>query len=110
MNVLASPLHAIDRLWNTLDNTTIANVFGLGVTRGNPQQKDFELDPDTGFMLPHPLPKLPSGFQLWEYALAQARESVSLGLDESDSTVSKREASRKWREEVSSVSTFQAEP
>jgi indoleamine 2,3-dioxygenase len=54
-----------------------------------------------------PLARLPATFDLWEDALDAVNRPngvLSLGEDMSDQAVSKRESSRKWRENIASVS------
>ena len=67
-------------------------------------QIDFDVDPNTGFFPPQPLPKLPEPFSLWEQAMADAQGRLSLGDDESPEAISKRPAGERWRARVRSVS------
>ncbi|GJJ12349.1 hypothetical protein Clacol_006590 [Clathrus columnatus] len=59
---------------------------------------DFDIDPTTGFMPNKPLPnRLPKLFKPWEEALASAPFLLSLGDDNDDEALAKRESSRLWR-------------
>jgi indoleamine 2,3-dioxygenase len=66
--------------------------------------KDFDVDHNTGFFPPEPLPSLPSAFSLWEDALVEAQETLSLGEDEAEEAKAKRPAGEQWRAKIQSVS------
>jgi indoleamine 2,3-dioxygenase len=65
---------------------------------------NFDVDVASGFFPRHPLPRLSNTFEIWEKALAQATETLSLGEDESESALEKRLNGEVWRNNVKSVS------
>lgn len=68
---------------------------------------DFDLDPSTGFLPDKPpLERLPSDFDLWEIALASARDALSLGEDQSGEAIARRDSSRHWRSQLQNVLLF----
>lgn len=69
-------------------------------------QIDFDVDPNTGFFPPQPLPKLPEPFGPWEQALLDAQGKLGLGDDESPEAISKRRGGEQWRARVRAVSSF----
>ena len=66
---------------------------------------DFDVDIETGFFPRQPLPRLQKPFDIWETALAEAPEILSLGEDSSDGAVEKRRGGEMWRQRVKLVST-----
>ena len=64
---------------------------------------DFDIDVETGFIPPRPLPRLEGPFNIWETALAVAPEVLGLGDDESEVGIERREGGSAWRETVRSV-------
>jgi indoleamine 2,3-dioxygenase len=63
----------------------------------------FDISPETGFFPPRPLPKLEEPFDIWETALAEAPEILSLGDDETEAAVERQNEGNAWRERVKSV-------
>ncbi|KAL1746274.1 Indoleamine 2,3-dioxygenase [Schizophyllum fasciatum] len=61
---------------------------------------DFDVSESTGFMPPRPLPKLQGRYGLWEAALRDAADSVSLGSDEAEEATQKRESGSTWRKAI----------
>jgi indoleamine 2,3-dioxygenase len=71
------------------------------------QLHDFDMNSSTGFLPDRPpLDRLPPDFDLWELALASARDSLSLGEDESPEAITRRESSRRWRSQLRNVGGF----
>lgn len=64
---------------------------------------DYDVDPATGCFPPEPLPQLPAPFTLWEVALVEAQQVLSLGEDEGDEALEKRPGGELWRSQVRSV-------
>ncbi|GJE87124.1 indoleamine 2,3-dioxygenase [Phanerochaete sordida] len=65
-------------------------------------QVDFDVDPNTGFFPPQPLPRLSGPFDIWERALVDAQEALSLGDDESPDGLYRRPTGERWRAAVRS--------
>ncbi|CAE6422792.1 unnamed protein product [Rhizoctonia solani] len=69
--------------------------------------EDYDVDMESGFLPKEPpLARLPTTFDLWEDALDAVNRPngvLSLGEDMSDEALSKRESSRKWRENIASA-------
>ena len=83
-----------------------AVIKSFGAERYHPKpNEDFQISRETGFLPPKPLERLPPAFELWERALADANDTLSLGEDDSEEAVSKREASEQWRQRLREVST-----
>lgn len=103
MSTFTTPLN----LMNFLGGVDVRQIArSLSGSLAQDQQfcpKDFDVDHDTGFFPPEPLPKLPSAFSIWEDALIEAQETLSLGEDESDEAKAKRPAGSQWREQIRSV-------
>jgi indoleamine 2,3-dioxygenase len=69
-------------------------------------QRDFDIDPTTGFLPSKPLPHLTGEYSLWEQALSDGLETVKLGEDTSDEAIASRDAAEKWRAAIVSVSAY----
>lgn len=64
----------------------------------------FDVDPVTGFMPSKPLPsRLPNLFDPWEEALSSAPLLLSLGDDNDEEALARRESSRLWRLQLANV-------
>lgn len=105
MSTISSPLHLMNLL-STVDVRQIARSLTGSLTR-TPEfcPQDFDVDHDTGFFPPEPLPTLPEVFSRWEDALIEAQEILSLGEDESDEAKAKRADGERWRANIRSVSS-----
>ena len=80
-------------------------VKSLGAERHRPKSNsEFQISRETGFLPPAPLERLPPAFELWERALADANDTLSLGEDDSEEAISRREASEQWRQRLREVS------
>lgn len=64
---------------------------------------DFDISNDTGFLPSEPLQRLPPAFEFWERALAEASSSLTLGNDESEDGIAKREDGQRWRNRIREV-------
>ena len=64
---------------------------------------DFDIHDDTGFMPSKPLPSLPPKYHMWERALSQACDVLTLGDDESEEALARRDKGDEWRLTIRSV-------
>ncbi|KAI3619349.1 hypothetical protein WG66_012755 [Moniliophthora roreri] len=64
-------------------------------------QRDFDIDPITGFVPSKPLPRLSAEYELWEQALLDGLDNIKLGEDTSDQAIAARPAAERWRSTVS---------
>ncbi|KAF7295518.1 hypothetical protein MIND_01091800 [Mycena indigotica] len=64
---------------------------------------DFDVDViESGFFPRQPLPRLPHAFSVWEQALTDAPDQLSLYEDESEAATAKRVSGESWRAQVRS--------
>lgn len=63
----------------------------------------FDIDPLTGFFPSKPLHRLSGQYSIWEVALDNARGKLSLGEDESEQAVAKRQFGEQWRADIGAV-------
>ncbi|KAJ6531239.1 Indoleamine 2,3-dioxygenase-domain-containing protein [Mycena capillaripes] len=92
----------------SLLQSTIAN--SRRTVEKRPSPIDFDVDINTGFFPRQPLPRLRGAFAVWEVALTEAGEKLSLGEDESEEALSKRAAGELWRSQVLSWPVIDTEP
>lgn len=104
MNVIPSPIHLFDRARSTFDMPTIGRTLYGGSSRGGTRPQDFDVDPQTAFFPPKPLPHLPTEFSIWEQTLASAADAVRLSENQSPAALAKRADGERWRARVRSVS------
>ena len=104
MNVIPSPIHLLDRARSSFDMPTIGRAIYGGSARGGTRPQDFDVDPQTAFFPPKPLPTLPSQFAIWEQTLAGAPDAVRLSGNQSPAALEKRPDGERWRAKVRSVS------
>lgn len=101
-NFLPSPAQA----WRLTMSALNASVLGprRSISGGNPTPTDFDvhINAGTGFFPPRPLPRLPAAFEIWETALNEATQSLTLG--DNDWDASKTKAGEQWRKKIASVS------
>ncbi|KAK7694059.1 hypothetical protein QCA50_003635 [Cerrena zonata] len=102
MNVIPSPIHLLDRARSTFDMPTIGRAIYGGTPRGGTRPQDFDVNPQTAFFPPKPLPHLPAEFSIWEEALANAPDAVRLSENQSPAALAKRADSERWRAGVRS--------
>src|SRR5258707_3911649 len=69
----------------------------------NLSSTSFDIDPNTGFFPPNPLPRLRGSYTLWENALDAARGNLSLGEDNSEDALVKRPFGQQWRYTIAAV-------
>lgn len=101
VDLLPSP-HQYFSLAVSLLQSTVANARRPIEKR--PCPVDFDVDVNSGFFPRQPLPHLCGAFAIWEVALTEAGEKLSLGEDDSEEALSKRATGELWRSEVLSVS------
>lgn len=100
INFIPSPPQAL-RLTISLLNSSILGQYRTTAPTHNPADYDVHLNTETGFLPPKPVPHLPAYFDIWENALEDAQESVTLGEHELDP---ERVASAAaWRSRITSV-------
>lgn len=87
----------------TLLQSTVDNYARKPVPRRR-APVDFDVDVNTGFFPRSPLPHLSGAFEVWETALRDAGEKLSLGEDDSEAALSMRGTGELWRSQVLSVS------
>lgn len=104
INLLPSPPQVLRLALSLLNSTVIGNHRRACDGRSAPI--DLDVDDETGFFPRKPLPRLPKTFEIWENALTEAAGALSLGEDDSEEAVGKREAGEKWRAVVRSVSCY----
>jgi hypothetical protein len=106
INILPSPPHFFRlffRLAFSLFNSTVnANHRRAIVDRRS--HFDFDIDGETGFFPRRPLPHLPQPFEIWEEAFAKAQKTLSLGEDDCEEAVEKRDLGEAWRSNIVMVS------
>ena len=105
VNVLQTPpifFRLFVKLALSLFNSTI-NLSHSKLVHGRPTPSAFDVDARTGFFPPRPLPRLPSGYTIWEAALREASGNLSLGEDESEDALEKRPFGDQWRANIASV-------
>jgi indoleamine 2,3-dioxygenase len=105
VNVLQTPpifFRLFVKLALSLFNSTI-NLSHSKLVLARPTPSSFDIDARTGFFPPRPLPRLPSGYAIWEAALRDANGNLSLGEDESEDALEKRPFGDQWRANIASV-------
>lgn len=100
-HILPSPSGIQYALLSTLGAILSRYRSTSGVLR---PQKDFDIDPITGFVPPQPLPRLPAEYKLWEDALSEAPDVLRLSNDTSDEALTLRAEGEAWRSNIRSVS------
>ncbi|KAF8205721.1 Indoleamine 2,3-dioxygenase [Mycena galopus ATCC 62051] len=95
---------AVSLLQSTLDN------YARRPAQKCPTQVDFDVDANTGFFPRSPLTPLCGAFAVWEAALDEAAEKLSLGEDGSEVAISKRVTGELWRSQVLSWPVIDTEP
>ncbi|KAJ6502079.1 Indoleamine 2,3-dioxygenase [Mycena sanguinolenta] len=85
---------AVSLLQSALDNYTHRPA------QKRPLQVDYDVDAHTGFFPRSPLTPLSGAFGVWEAALSDAAEKLSLGEDDSEAAMSKRVTGELWRSQV----------
>ena len=110
LNILDTPPTFFNiLLFNILVKFTLsffASLFALRSPKPQQHMASFDIDPRTGFFPPKPLPTLSGLFAIWEDALNDARDNLSLGEDDSDQAVAKRPFGEHWRTRIAEVCFF----
>jgi len=102
IDLLPSPLRIInDALW--VMQSLRSSGRPTPETRPTPADFDVNLQTNTGFFPPRPLPKLPEPFDAWEDALSQAQDVLKLGEDLPEDHVTERAIGERWRCQIRSV-------
>ncbi|KAL1757496.1 Indoleamine 2,3-dioxygenase [Schizophyllum commune] len=92
------PYTVCSQLWATMSALT-----GYGRPCFAPRNlPEFDIDGETGFVPPRPLPKLQGEYQIWEDTLRDAAGRLSLGCDDSEEAISRRAYGKSWRQKVDS--------
>lgn len=58
---------------------------------------DFDVDSETGFVPPRPLPRMQGDHKIWEDTLRDAAGKIGLGNDESEEGLARRAYGKSWR-------------
>lgn len=104
VDLLPSPFHLLnDALW-VLQSLRASGRVSPEV-HPIPADFDVNIQTDTGFFPPQPLPKLQKPFNVWEDALSQAQDVLKLGEDLVGDHSSERAEGELWREQIRSVSS-----
>lgn len=106
INLLPSPPHFF-RLFFRLALSLFTSTVNANYRRTIVDRRshiEFDIDTETGFFPKHPLPLLPEAFEAWERALTEANGNLSLGEDDSEEAVSKRQFGEEWRHKIRTVS------
>ncbi|CAK5278992.1 unnamed protein product [Mycena citricolor] len=69
---------------------------------------DYDIDEETGFLPPLPLPHLTGDYTFWEIALTEAETEVFLWDDDSEDAMEKRVSSEAWRSKISAWPVVEA--
>lgn len=102
LTLLPSPREILRLTLSMLSSTVIHNHHRKALERRS-AAIDYDVDAETGFFPRHGLPRLPNTFHMWEAALAEARDALGLGDDDSDEAVDKRCGGEVWRANIRSV-------
>lgn len=103
VDLLPSPLHIVnDALW-VLQSLRASRRVSPEV-QPVPADFDVNIQTNTGFFPPQPLPKLQKPFDVWEDALSQAQNVLKLGEDLLGDDSKERTEGELWREQIRSVS------
>lgn len=73
-----------------------------GIPRALPNAH-FDIDIENGFLPSEAIGRLPTTFDFWERALSEAGEVLSLGEDDTDDGLSRRDAGERWRQRLREV-------
>ncbi|KAG6851295.1 hypothetical protein H0H93_011731 [Arthromyces matolae] len=103
VNVFPSPPHFFKlflRLAMSLLHSSLNTTRRHALHESHFSQADFDINSNSGFFPPHQLKRLPNAFDIWENALLEANEKLSLGDDERDGAIAKRALGEAWRSTV----------
>src|ERR1700720_1453320 len=99
---LLSPPQVLRLAMSLLSTSVLGRRCSVAEVHPSPAEFDVNIQTDTGFFPPRPLPRLPAAFGIWETALEEAKRSLVLGDNDWDE--SKIRAGERWRENIASVS------
>jgi len=85
--------------------TSLVNANYRRPILGRRSHIEFDINTETGFFPPRPLPRLRDAFSIWEQALADANDSLALGSDVRQEATSKRHLGEVWRRKIRTVSS-----
>ncbi|KAF8623472.1 hypothetical protein AX15_006256 [Amanita polypyramis BW_CC] len=68
-----------------------------------PSLVDFDVDLRAGFFPPRPFPRLTGAYDLWEAALDQACQNLSLGSDTRPEALAKHDFGSRWRRDIAAL-------
>lgn len=108
INILPSPPHFF-RLFFRLATSLLHSTLSTSRRRSLEQrilQTDFDINSDSGFFPPQRLKRLQDAFDIWEDALAEASDKLTLGDDDRDEAIVKRPLGEAWRAAVKGVGGF----
>ncbi|KAG8217683.1 Indoleamine 2,3-dioxygenase [Butyriboletus roseoflavus] len=108
VDLLPSPLHMLnDALW--ILQSLQASRRASPEVQPVPADFDVNLQTNTGFFPPQPLPKLQKPFDIWEDALSQAQNVLKLGEDLVGDHSREQTEGDLWRERIRSLPTLTTE-
>jgi indoleamine 2,3-dioxygenase len=102
VNLLPSPRKLMRTAISLFNSMAFVLPFRLGQDNKF-STTDFEIDDETGFLPRKPLPHLQGPFGVWEEALREAPNVLSLGEDDSETGLERRCSGEIWRRKVESV-------
>ncbi|KAF9246348.1 Indoleamine 2,3-dioxygenase [Melanogaster broomeanus] len=102
IDLLPSPLHLFNDALRILQSYQVSRRVSLDA-HPTPADFDVNLQTNTGFFPPEPLPRLQEPFDVWEHALSQAQKVLKLGEDllNDGSRISSED--ELWRERIRSL-------
>jgi len=104
INLLSSPFRIFDDALFILQSLRPSRWVSHEV-HPVPADFDINIDTNTGFLPPQPLPKLQEPFDVWEDALSQAQNVLKLGEDLLGGDSRERTEGELWRQRIRSVSS-----
>lgn len=104
IHLVPSPTHILRVGLSLMSYSLLTNSWKSCDTKTT-QPRLLDVNSETGFFPPRPLPRLPKTFSAWEKALEDAREVLRLADDDSDEALELREAGEQWRANIRSVGT-----
>lgn len=101
VDLLPSPVHLVNDLISLLRS---ASRRVTADAKPNPADFDVNIQTNTGFLPPSPLPNLQKPYDVWEDALSEAQRVLKLGENLPETHTEERAAGEHWRERIRSVS------
>lgn len=103
VDLLPSPVHLVTDLISLLHSFQASRRV-TPEARPNPAGFDVNIQTNTGFLPPSPLPNLQSPYDIWEDALSEAQSVLKLGENLPETHTEERAAGEHWRARIRSVS------